>query len=322
MKVLFTTLAIASVASVPYVSANSQWPNEEKVISVIVPFGAGGGTDSAFRPLVEELKKHLPARVQVVNIDGAASAQGTNELLNRSADGYSVLASGTHTIGVTMQGLTKGYDELEQIVGLNWDPFIIAVLKDSPYNSFTELVDFASNNPGKVCLGNAGMGGATGLASVGINLAFDNTFNVTPFNGGNAMRADVLGGRCQAGIFSQSEILSESRRLEPLVVLYHQRSHLDSLAHVPTLKEAGYQDLQVPGGSYKSISVRKDVPEDVKAVLTQAFATAAKSDNYVTFMQQNGIIEDFTISKESQQYFESLVDGFEPIVKAANLYKK
>ena len=111
------------------------WPDFEKTITVVVPYSAGGGTDMVFRPLIEEMKKFTDANIIVSNVSGAGSSKGTNEVLSLPADGYTLLASGTHTVAATLQGLTEGYKELEGIAGLNWDPFIIAVLKKKPWKS-------------------------------------------------------------------------------------------------------------------------------------------------------------------------------------------
>ncbi len=300
----------------------ADWPNEEKVITVIVPYGAGGGTDTAFRPLIEAVKKYLRARIQVANIGGAGSSKGTNELLSRPADGYTVLAAGTHTIGATMQGLTPGYEQMEHIVGLNWDPFIIAALKSRPFKNMKEMIAAAKAKPGSVCLGNAGMGGATGVASVAINLQFGKVFNVTPFKGGKNLRVDVLGGRCEVGIFSQSEILANRDVLQPLVILYHEHSKLDQLKSVPTLPEAGFGTLSVPGGSFKSIAVRKGTSKEVQGILADAFEKAFKSDLYQNFMTEKGVIPAFTKLSDTGRYFDELIGGFEPVIREAGLYRK
>ncbi len=316
-------VTLAALVFVVGLNANAQsWPDEEKVITVIVPYGAGGGTDTVIRPLVEEAKKYLSARVQVANIGGAGSSQGTNELLNRESDGYTLLAAGTHTVGATMQGLTDGYKELEHIVGLNWDPFIIAILKSRPFQTMNELVDAAKSARGTICLGNAGMGGATGVASVAINLKFDGAFNVTPFQGGKNLRADVLGGRCEVGIFSQSEILSNADVLTPLAILYSEPSALESLADVPTLAKLGFGDLDVPGGSFKSIAVRKGAPKEAIAVLADAFEKAFNSESYQAFMAEKGLIPAFTKTSETSAYFDQLIEGFEPIIRKAGLYRE
>ncbi|MCG8508020.1 MAG: tripartite tricarboxylate transporter substrate binding protein [Rhodospirillales bacterium] len=321
-----TVLSIATAAALALIVSGgvqaANWPDEEKVITVIVPYGAGGGTDTAFRPLIEAVKKHLSARIQVANIGGAGGSKGTNELLSRPNDGYTLLAAGTHTIGATMQGLTPGYEQLEHIVGLNWDPFIIAALKSRPYKNMKEMIAAAKAKPGSICLGNAGMGGATGVASVAINLQFGKVFNVTPFKGGKNLRADVLGGRCEVGIFSQSEILANQDVLQPLVILYHEHSRLDPLKSVPTLKEAGFGMLSVPGGSFKSVAVRAGTPAEVRDILADAFEKAFKSDLYQNFMTEKGVIPTFTKLSDTAGYFDELIEGFEPVIREAGLYRK
>lgn len=317
---LFVVFAVSSFAN-GATEETAEWPDEEKVITVIVPYGAGGGTDSAFRPLIEEVKKFLPARIQIANISGAGSSKGTNELLNLPNDGYTVLASGTHTIGATMQGLTAGYTELDHLVGLNWDPFVIAVLKSRPYSTMEELVEAAESEPGLICLGNAGMGGATGVASVAINQKFNNAFNVTPFQGGKDLRTDVLGGRCEVGIFSQSEILANSDVFQPLVILSDERSRLDGLKSVPTMAETQFGRLDIPGGSFKSVSVKAGTPNEVKQILADAFEKAYQSETYQDFMTEKGLIPAFSKLDETQDYFDELISGFEPIIRAAGLYK-
>jgi len=310
---------LAHVGPAPEAQA---WPDIEKTITVVVPYSAGGGTDLIFRPLIEEMKKFTDANIIVSNISGAGSSKGTNEMLSLPADGYTLLASGTHTVSATLQGLTEGYQQLEGIVGLNWDPFIIAVLKKKPWNAMKDLVEDAKKNPGKISLGNAGMGGATGVASVGISLAFGKVFNVTPFKGGKGLRANVLGGHCDVGIFSQSEVLANWDKLRPLVILYQERSALPNLKSVPTLKDAGFKDLKVPGGSFRSISVKKGTPEPIKKKLAEIVGNAYNSKTFQKFMKEKGLLPAYMELKPLDNYFKKLIDAYMPIMKEAGLLKK
>lgn len=313
-------VAVLGLALSPILAED--WPDEEKIITVVVPHAAGGGTDAAIRPLVTMMQKNLPARIQVVNIGGAGSAKGANEFIAMPGDGYAIFVSGTHTIGATMQGLTRGYKEMEEIVALNWDPFIIAVLKDKPYKTMAGFIDHAKANPGAASLGNAGMGGATGVASVALDLAFGNIFNIIPFNGGQNLRADVLGGRCDAGIFSQSEILSNRDAFQPLAILTDQHSRLEHLKDVPTMKECGFDELSVPGGSFRSFAVKKGTPAAIKEAMVKAIRKAYESKEYQDFMDAQGIISTYSELDAAQAYFDGLVKNYEPIVKASGLYKE
>lgn len=317
MAVTLSLCVVALGFSVPQV--DQEWPNPEKIITVIVPYSAGGGTDQVFRPLVEEMKNFTDASVVISNIGGAGSSQGTNELLSLPADGYTLLASGTHTVSATLQGLTDGYKNLEGIAGLNWDPFIIAVLKSSPWQNMQELVEAARAKPGAISLGNAGMGGATGVASVAINLAFDNAFNVTPFNGGNDLRANVLGGHADVGIFSQSEILANQDQLRPLVILYEEQSRLPGLEDVPTFEQAGLKNLDVPGGSFRSISVKAGTPDNAKQLLIEIVNQAYNTDRYQSFMKEKGLIPADPQGDKLDDYFMQLAEGYIPVMREAGL---
>ena len=323
-KNMFITMGLLLLSALSlFATAQKEevWPDPEKTITVVVPFAAGGGTDLIFRTIVEEMKKASPANIIVSNIGGAGSATGTNEMLNFPADGYSILASGTHTVAATLQGLTIGYKELEGLAGLNWDPFIIAVHKDKPWQTMKELIEQAKKNPGKLSLGNAGTGGATGVASIGLDLALGKVFNVTPFSGGVDLLASMLGGHVDAGIYSQSEILSNKDKLRPLVVLYHQRSTLPGLNEVPTMKEAGLGDIIIPGGSFRSLSVKKGTPEPVKKKLAEIVRQAFNSPAFQSYMKANGLLPAYYELKDLDAYFEELIKSYVPILKEAGLLK-
>ena len=320
LSILIVCLSL-SVALFAQGGAESvDFPDPEKTITVVCPHGAGGSTDMIFRTLVEEMKKISGQNIIVTNVTGAGSATGTNEVLNSDADGYTLLAGGTHTVAATMQGLTDGYKNMEAIVGLNLDPFIIAVRNDKPWTSFEELVKDAQSRPGKITFGNAGMGGATGVACVGINLAFDKIFNVTPFNGGADLIASVLGGHCDVGVFSQSEVVANSDSFRPLVILSDSHSSIESLKDVPTLAEVGYPEIKVPGGSYRSIMVKAGTPEEAKNWIADIAEKAFNTDSFQSFMKKNGILQQFTKLEDAKKAQDEYIAQYEPILKEAGLY--
>lgn len=312
-------VSLASFLAATFAQGAADFPDPDNTITVIVPFGAGGGTDLVIRALVAEMNNFSPANVVISNIPGAGSANGTNELFTMPADGYSLLTSGTHTVTATLSGLTSGHHELEGIAGLNWDPFVIGVLNTRPYQTFEAMIEEAQRDPGALCIGNAGLGGATGAASIGLTLAFDNVFNVISFDGGNDLIPNVLGGRCEVGIFSQSEIVANLNMLTPLVVLYHERSSLPELADVPTLAEAGYPEVVIPGGSFRSFSVREGTPEPVKQALLEIVRQAFESESYQSFMRENGLLPAFSELDELDAYLMELEEQFTPILREAGL---
>lgn len=299
----------------------ASFPDPEKNITIVVPHAAGGGSDLIYRALAQEMENVGNINFLVTNITGAGSANGTNEVLNHEADGYMLLGAGTHTTAATMQGLTQGYLELDYIAALNWDPFILAVRNDKPWKTFGELIKDAQSRPGVISLGNAGMGGATGVASVGMNIAFDRSFNVTPFNGGADLIASVLGGHCDVGIFSQSEVVANLTSFRPLVILTEARSTLPALASVPTFAEAGYPGITLPGGSFRSLMVKKGTPAEAKQWLADTAEKAFNTPGFQKFMKDNGLIPSFFKLDEFAKYDQTTIKDYEAILKDAGLYK-
>ncbi len=297
----------------------TEWPDPDETITVVVPFSAGGGTDLIFRELAQEMDQVTEADVIVENISGAGSATGTNEVLSLPADGYTLLASGAHTVTATLQGLTEGYNELEGIIGLNWDPFIVAVHEDSPWESFDELLEDARENPEELTFGNAGMGGATGVLTVGMNLHFDEVFNVTPFDGGADLISNFLGQHVDIGVFSQTEVAEHMDSMRPLMMVHPERSNIPEVSDVPTFEELGYEDLEVPFGSFRSISVREGTPEERKEVLAEIATQAFESEGFQSYMESEGLLPEYHRLEELDDYFMELEDTFFPILEAADL---
>lgn len=321
-KGLALTFALALAATAVFAQGTQEeaFPDPEKTITIVCPQAAGGGTDKIFRALAEQMKAVSGANVVVTNITGAGTATGTNEVLNGEADGYTLLAGGTHTISATMQGLTDGYTKLDCIAGLNEDPFIVATIKGKPYATMQELVEYAKAHPGEVSLGNAGMGGATGVASVGINLAFDKSFNVTPFNGGADLRTNVLGGHCDVGIFSQSEVIANKDQMIPLAILTEEHSTLADLKSVPTLKECGY-DITIPGYSFRSVMCKAGTPSSIEKWLADTIDKAYHTEAYQKFQEDNGLIQVFTKLDDYKKFQDEIIAQYTPILKEAGMYK-
>lgn len=317
-KTIISAFLALAVLGSGFAAAQS-FPDPDNTVSVIVPFGAGGGTDLVIRALVNEMNEYSPANIVISNIPGAGSANGTNELFTLPADGYTLLTSGTHTVTATLSGLTDGHHALEGIAGLHWDPFVVAVLSSRPYQSFADMLAAAYDQPGRLCLGNAGLGGATGAASIGLTLAFDDVFNVISFDGGTDLITNVLGGRCEVGIFSQSEVVANLNLFTPLVILYHERSSLPDLAEVPTLAEVGYPEVQVPGGSFRSFSVKAGTPPELKQLLLEIVRQGFESESYQAYMKTNGLLSAYSELDELDAYLLELEESFTPILREAGL---
>ena len=282
--------------------------------------GAGGGTDTQTRQLAEAMKAVSGFdNIIVENITGGSTGIGTNAVIDSEPDGYTLLMYGTYVICGTMTGYTDGFEKMDMVAGLDLEPFLIAVRRDSNFKSLKDVIEYAKANPGKVTLGNAGATATTGVVAYGLNVACDSIFNVVNFNGGKELIPAVLGGHCDVGIFSQSEVKANIDGLLPVAFLGDGHSVVAEFTEVPNLAEAGYPDLVVPGGCFRGITCAKGTPDDVKAWLADTIEKAFNTDSFQTWLKDNGILPQFTKLEEFEKFNADLVETMKPILKATGL---
>lgn len=298
----------------------ADFPDPETTITLIVPQGAGGGTDTQARQLVEAIKAATGKNnIVVENVTGGSTGIGTNQVIDSEPDGYTLLMYGTYVVCGTMTGYTDGFEQLDFIAGLTMEPFVLAVKADSPYQTLDDYIKAAQADPGKLTLGNAGATATTGIVAYGLNNALGTPFNVVAFNGGAELIPAVLGGHCDAGIFSQSEVLSNSDGLRPLVFFGEGHSVIPELKELPNLADAGYGDLVVPGGCFRGICAPKGTPDDVKQILADAIEAAYNSESFQTWINEQGLLGQFSKLGDFEQYNADMVETMKPIVQATGL---
>lgn len=295
-------------------------PDPEKTITLIVPQGAGGGTDTQARQLVEAMKAVSGFNnIIVENVTGGSTGIGTNQVIDSDADGYTLLMYGTYVICGTMTGYTDGYKGLDFIAGLSLEPFMIAVKADAPYQTLDDVIKAAVANPGTLTLGNAGATATTGVVAYGMNIACGNVFNVVAFNGGAELIPAVLGGHCDVGIFSQSEVLANNGELRPLAFLGEGHSVIADFADVPNLEDAGYGDLNVPGGCFRGICCTKGAPEEMKQWLADTVEAAFNSESFQTWLTESGLLAQFSKLADFEAFNAEMIETMKPIVQATGL---
>ena len=161
-------LAAASVVAAALAApAAAQYPN--RPITLVVPWGAGGGTDATARILARIMEKELKQPVSVVNRTGGNGVVGHSAIAEATPDGYTI---GLITVEIGMmhwQGLTKLNGASYTPLGLvNADPAGLQVRADSPYKTAKELVDAIKANPGKLKASGTGQGGIWHLSIAGM----------------------------------------------------------------------------------------------------------------------------------------------------------
>src|ERR1700704_2643701 len=163
-KILFAAFAAALLFGG---AAQAVYP--ERPITLIVPWGAGGGTDATARIIAALMEKELGQPINVVNRTGGSGVVGHQAIASSPADGYTI---GLITVEITMMhhvGLTQlKHTDYTPIGLVNADPAGVNVRADSPYKSMKDLLQAIKSNPGKMKASGTGQGGIWHLAIAGL----------------------------------------------------------------------------------------------------------------------------------------------------------
>jgi tripartite-type tricarboxylate transporter receptor subunit TctC len=268
-----TLLAAAAGTALPAAlfAQGSGYPN--RPIELLVPAGAGGGTDVLARAFAEAAKKHLPQPFTVVNRPGASGMIGHGEMIDAKPDGYKLAVVFAEIVIVPHLGQTKrSYEDFTPIARLNADPAAITVKADAPWNTIEEFLAASKAKPGEMKMGNSGNGSIWHLAHAALEDKVGVKYNPIPFGGAAPAVLALMGGHVDAVAVSPGEVATHvvSGKLKTLVVMADQR--VKGFDKVPTLKERGI-DLSI--GTWRGLAAPKGTPADVLATLTEATKKSA-----------------------------------------------
>jgi tripartite-type tricarboxylate transporter receptor subunit TctC len=269
-------------------TAQAAYP--ERPITLIVPWGAGGGTDATARIIGTLLEKELGQPVNVVNRTGGSGVVGHAAIASAPADGYTL---GLITVEISMmhwQGLTELSGASYTPIGLvNADPAGLQVRADAPYKNVNDLVAAIKANPGKFKASGTGQGGIWHLSIAGMlqDMKVDPTAAPwVPSNGAAPGLQDLVAGGVEIVPCSLPEARSliDAGKVKSLAVMADKRAAL--YPNVPTLKEATGSNWTM--AAWRGIAAPKGVPADVRDKLVAAIKKIVASKDYTDFMTQRG----------------------------------
>ncbi|HZN46960.1 MAG TPA: tripartite tricarboxylate transporter substrate binding protein, partial [Ramlibacter sp.] len=280
--------AIAALAFTALPAAAQNYP--ARPITLIVPWGAGGGTDATARILGSLMEKELGQPVNVVNRTGGSGVVGHAAIASAPPDGYTI---GLATVEIGMmhwQGLTELTGASFTPIGLvNADPAGIQVRADAPYRTVQDLLAAIKANPGKFKASGTGQGGIWHLALAG--LLKDQKIDPAsvpwvPSNGAASGLQDMVAGGIEIAPVSLPEARSliDAGKVKSLAIMNDKPSAL--YPNVPTLKSAIGSDWTV--AAWRGIVAPKGIPAAVRDKLAAVVQKAATSKEYQDFMASRG----------------------------------
>ena len=279
---------VALVLCLVTLAAGAAYP--ERPITLIVPWGAGGGTDAVARFFGAYLEKELGQPVNVVNRTGGNGVVGHSAIAQAAADGYTI---GLITVEITMmhwQGLTElGPASYTPLALVNADPAGFQVAADSKYKTVQDVLDAIKANPGKLKASGTGQGGIWQLAIAGLlnDLKIDpKSVPWVPSNGAAPGLQDLVAGGVEIVPCSipEARALIDAGKVRSLAIFDTKAPAL--YPNLPTIKAATGSNWTT--AAWRGMAAPKGLPKDVETRLVAAIKKAYDSKEYQDFLTQRG----------------------------------
>jgi putative tricarboxylic transport membrane protein len=308
MKRLMNSLVILSFALC--CTALSGWGTNpamaaypEKPITILQGFKPGGGSDALAQLAQPFLEKLLGKTFINQYIPGATGAIAWTRLSKQTkADGYTLSITNTPmlmTNYIMNAEITYNINELEPIANVITDPGIIVVAKDSELKNIQDFLSYAKANPGKLTIGNSGIGGDDFFSTLIVEKATGLKFQMVPFEGDGPSWQAAMARKIDVSFNNLGITYPQIKagNLRALALFAEKRNPM--IPDVPTLKEIGFN---VVAGSSRGYSAPKGIPAEALQILIKAFAEIAKNPDFQKAAADRAFNIDMMLGAEYGKY--------------------
>lgn len=289
------------------VSARESW-QPVRPISVIVPWPAGGASDSVARMIAGLMGPLLGQRMAFINVPGGAGAIGTQETWDRAHDGYTLTANSTVSIGSypILGKLEQTHRDWRYYLPI-FAPNVICVRSDSPIRNVDDLVALMKAKPGRVLLSSAGVGSSGYFGAEVFRAATGVEFRHVPFAGGVSAVMAVASGEADVVMQLSVEVAGPLRsgRLRALATTARAPLAIEGYGEIPSIRKwiPSFPDY----GSYFGLIAPADLPRGIVAAYDRAFVEAAASPAVKDYARREGAVAVAIHGQEAAERVERLV---------------
>lgn len=316
----FLAALAALVASTAVLAQD--YPN--RTISIVVPFAAGGPTDTVTRLVAQSMTKTLGQTVIVENVAGAGGTIGPKKVAASKPDGYTLVLM---HIGIsTSVSLYRnlGYNPVTDLepIGLVTDvPMTFIAKKDFPPKDMKELIAYVKANKDKVTYANAGVGAASHLCGMLLMTAIQTDLTTVPYKGTGPAMTDLIGGQVDFMCDQTTNTIPQIKGGKVKAYSVTTPARIKALPELPTVAESGVPGFQV--GIWHGIWAPKGTPKPVIDKLAAALQTALKDPLVVSKFAELGtepVAQDQATPAALAKHLKAEVDKWAPIIKKAGVY--
>ncbi len=295
----------------------------ERPLTIIVPYGAGGGSDQLSRAMAAALEKVVGAGVQVVNKPGGGAMAAVPDFMAAPKDGYTIFETTDDSVTNHVSGKQKEHP------GKDWEPICMAQITfsqiyvradDERFSDWASFAAYAKANPGKVTVANVGNKGSMERVNMlKIEQALGFQTNQIAFDKPAERYAALIGAQVDALFEQPGDVRSflEAEQMKPILTLFAERPA--AFADVPTTKDVGV-DFE-PLLRFRGFYTQPDVADDRRAYLEAACKQAFGSDSFQKFNESKfmTLIDSYRDTAGSKQLIDAAVKTYGEVYKEIGL---
>jgi tripartite-type tricarboxylate transporter receptor subunit TctC len=318
----FIHILLGLALLVPSSAFAQQYPT--KVITMIIPFSAGGPTDTVGRLTARAMGESLKGQMIIENVAGAGGTIAAARVARSAPDGYTIFM---HHIGQsTAPSLYRklSYDVFQDFepIGLVTDvPMTLVAKKDFPAKNLKELITYVKANKDKVTYANAGLGAASHLCGMLFMSAIQTDLTTIPYKGTGPAMNDLLGGQVDFMCDQTTNTTSQIKSGKIKVYGVTTKTRVPSLPDVPTMNEAGLPNFEV--AVWHALYAPKGTPKPIIDKLVKALQDALKDPNVKQRFAELGtepVPEKRATPEALRAHLKAEVDKWAPVIKKAGVY--
>jgi len=321
MKRVFLAAMVAAGVSASLGVQAQTYP--VRPITLVVPFAAGGPTDTIARLVGQAMGVKLGQTVLIENVTGAAGTIGVGRVARANPDGYTIGIGhwSTHVVNPAVYPLQ--YDVLKDFAPISLianNPQLVVSKNAVPAKNLEELIAWVKANQDKVTEGTAGAGSAAHIAGISFQQLTGTKFRFIPYRGAAPVMQDLLAGNIDLTFDQAANSLPQVRAGQIRAYAVTAKTRLAAAPDIPTVDEAGLPGFYI--AVWHGLWAPKGTPKDVMARLVDAVHAALSDPNVRKRLAELG--QD--IPAPEQQTPEALyahhkaeLEKWTPIIKAANI---
>jgi len=311
------TAAVISFSPVPILA---DYP--EKPVTILCGYAAGGANDMVSRAMAEALKKYFPKPMVVVNRPGAGATIAASELFRSKPDGYTIGIIANTVMNLQPYRVKLPYtspEDFTPIIRIADNPNLLAVKSEAPWKTLQELIAHSRANPGKIRVGNSGIGTELHLIVEQLNIMAKSSFTSVPFSGSGESVPALLGGHVEALSTHPNNIVGHvsARKIRVLLVFEEKRNPL--FPDAPSSLELGY-DITMPV-TYLFVGP-KGLPSRIVTMLHDAFRKGLEDPIFHKPISSHGLIISYAGPLDAQKRLLKEYEANAKLVDILNLRAK